>query len=476
MTDRLPKIVPDYSGLVIPPNIAPLNFYIDEEAQDYWASFGSSKSGVSFEVNSKSGEIIIPFNKWKQFLSKNIGDTIIINIYTKNQRKWQKYNTIKNYVSPDSIDSYLVYRNINTGHVLWYNMGIYMRNLSNFEETPILQNDKIDRNCLNCHSFCKNDPDKLVFHIRGSNKGTILRIGNQIKKLNTSTPYTMSAAVYPAWHPGGKLIAFSVNRIFQSFYSYSELIEVYDKASDLIVYDIEKNEITTCPQISTKGNETYPNWSPDGKYLYYCLAPQWNSNIPVDSFRYSLMRISFDEKNRSWGLPETLLDAEKLHKSVTFPRVSPDGKYVLICLSNHGVFSIFFPSSDLYLYSIATGELKKLSVNSDDVDSYHTWSSNGRWVVFSSKRMNKIHTSPFFFHIDENGNTSKPFVLPAEDPHFYETFLRNYNVPELIKRPINISTLELIKTAHEKCQNVEFDKNVNIDALSGATYIQKQKQ
>ncbi|MGC8802932.1 MAG: TolB family protein, partial [Bacteroidales bacterium] len=268
--------------------------------------------------------------------------------------------------------------------------------------------------------------------------------------------------------------AFSVNRIFQSFYGYGdELIEVYDKASDLIVYDIEKNEITTCPQISTKDNETYPNWSPDGKFLYYCRAPQWTSNIPVDSFRYSLMRIAFDEKARSWGTPETILDAEKIQKSVTFPRVSPDGKYILLCLSNHGVFSIFFPSSDLYLYSIATGELKKLPVNSNDVDSYHSWSSNGRWVVFSSKRMNKIHTRPFFFHIDENGTTSKPFVLPAEDPHFYETFLRNYNIPEFIKRPININTLNLIQVAHKKGENVTFDKNVNIDALSGATRIRK---
>ncbi len=474
-TNIYAQIFPDYTNIEFPPNIAPLNFYIQEIGEIYYVEFGN-KNKIYFTIKNKSGEIKIPISKWKKLISENIGDSVYVNIYVKNKERWFKFKTIKNFISPDSIDNYLAYRLINTGHELWNKMGLYIREISSFKEKPILENKLISNNCINCHNFYKNSTDKMIFHVRGSNKGTIIICNNKVKKIDTSTPYTMSAAVYPSWHPNGRIIAFSVNRINQSFHSFGEeLIEVYDKASDLIIYDIVKNEISTCPQISTKGNETYPNWSPDGKYLYYCLAPKWSPEIPVDSFRYSLMRISFNPETREWGKIDTLISADKIKKSVSFPRVSPNGKYILLTLSNHGVFSIFYPSSDLYLFNLEKGELTKMFVNSNHVDSYHCWSSNGKWVVFSSKRMNKIHARPFFFHIDENGNTSKPFVLPAKCPHFYETFLKNYNIPELINQPLSIPSYKLSEKILQKSENVNFDPHVDIDALSGATFIKKKE-
>ena len=126
-------------------------------------------------------------------------------------------------------------------------------------------------------------------------------------------------------------------------------------------------------------------------------------------------------------------------KSVSFPRVSPDGCYLLFTQSDYGNFSIWHPESDLYLLELANGKIHELpSVNSKDVDSFHTWSSSGKWFVFSSKRLDGLWARPFFAHFDPTtGQASKPFLLPQKDPHFYETFTRTYNLPELVKAPVS---------------------------------------
>ncbi len=77
-------------------------------------------------------------------------------------------------------------------------------------------------------------------------------------------------------------------------------------------------------------------------------------------------------------------------------------------------------------------------VNSDDVDSYHSWSSNGKWIVFSSKRMDGLWARPFIAAFNsETGQFGKPFVVPQKDPLYYDDFMKTYNIPELVTGPIN---------------------------------------
>jgi len=473
---RRANIFPDYTQVVIPVNSAPLNFRIKETGDAYYVELISHKKQEKIVVKSNSCLIRIGIKLWHRFLENNNADSVSYNIFVhKKDTGWVKFAPFTNYISSDSIDEYVIYRLIGPVHVLWYEMGIYQRNLSSFKEKPIVLNRLLDHACVNCHNFWNHNAEKMVFHIRGINKGTILSIDNQLKKLETKTKFTMSPAVYPAWHPNGKLIAFSVNRISQSFNNNAtDPIEVLDKASDLIVYDIEKNEITTSEKISRSGRETYPTWTPDGKYLYFCYAPKFDPNIVVDSMRYSLMRIAFDAKTNTWGDPETVIDADIIKKSITFPRFSPDGKYILVTVADHGCFPIFLKSADLYLYDLQNNTFKPLEINSDNVDSYHSWSYNGKWIVFSSKRLDGFNTRLFISHFN-NGNFSKPFVIPQEDPEFYNLFLRNYNVPELVKGEINLSPLSIASVAKKESQQVLFDPNVNIDALSGATKIVKDQ-
>jgi len=86
-----------------------------------------------------------------------------------------------------------------------------------------------------------------------------------------------------------------------------------------------------------------------------------------------------------------------------------------------------------------------MNLNSDLCDSWHSWSSNGRWLVFSSKRGNGLLAKPYFSYFDKDGVAHKPFALPQRDPAFYESCLFTYNVPELVKDRVPVSSSQLAR-------------------------------
>jgi hypothetical protein len=469
------KIFPDYNDITIPYNIAPLNFRIEEKAEKYLVAFSNSAE-QKIILSSSEPVVSIPGGKWKRLLKDSKGKDITIEIYLKkSNQNWSKYSAIKNHISEEEIDNHIVFRQINAGYILWEKMGIYQRNLENFDEKPILLNDRTNRNCMNCHSFGNYDPKKMMIHLRSTPSGTLIYNNGEIKLFNTATKFTMSSGVYPSWHPNGKLIAYSVNKIEQKFHSsVNGTIDVYDKASDIVVYDLEKNRITTTPAISTRRLENLPTWSPKGDYLYYISGPAYDLNAPTSLVKYDLMRIPFNANNNTWGKPDTLLTAAKTGMSISFPEISPDGNFVVFCMADHGYFTVHNSTSDLYIMNLKTLEYSKLPVNSDKVESYHSWSSNGRWLMFISKRFDNLYSLVYFTHIDINGNASKPFILPQEDPDYYSTFTMNYNRPVFVRGEVKISANDLSKAAFEKAIDAQFDPSVDVDALSGATWIEKQ--
>ncbi len=474
--ESTPDIFPGYINTVMPPNIAPLNFRINEPGEKYYVLI-HSENGREIKILSKNNKIVIAEKKWKDLLEKNKGNLIFTEIYIKNAEKgWQKYETIRNTVSSDSIDSYIAFRLINPSYILWEKMGIYQRNIENYTRTPVLLNLTTEKNCMNCHTFCANDPQKMILHLRSNPSGTILYNNGKAVMLNTSTPYTMSSCVYPSWHPEGNIIAFSVNKIKQRFHSAKDrtYLTVIDLASDLVLYDIKSNTITTCPEISTKRLENLPNWSPDGKYLYYISGPEHDKTRNDTLVQYDLMRIYYDAKEGTWGKVDTILTAEETGMSISHPEVSPDGKYLLFCMSEYGYFNIYNPGSDLYIMDLESLNFRKLDINSDYAESFHSWSSNSRWFLFTSKRIDGLNTRVYFSYIDKKGNVYNPVLLPQKDPDFYESFIYNFNRPVFIKGKIDIDSYNLTKTAYSEIVKVNFDPGVDIDALSGATSIKKE--
>jgi len=447
---------PDYTSISIPPNIAPLNFSINETAKQFLVRFHNS-NGTDFIIRSKNSRIEIPQKKWNKLLSTTISQEFYMDVFIKKTQKWEKYNTITNYVTPDSIDKYLVYRLIEPGFENWNKMGIYQRNLENFKETPVMLNSLSDGNCMNCHTFCKNNSNTMMFHMRGEHAGTIIYRNKNLSKINTKTKNTISAGVYPSWHPSGNYIAYSVNNIVQSFHAIpGGKVEVYDTLSDIIVYDINKNIVTSCMTLSDPDRlETFPTWSPDGRYLYFCCARK-QSIDKYEQIRYDLLRIAFVPENCSFGSVDTILHVSDQGKSISFPRISPDGKYLLFCMSDYGNFSIWHSESDLYLLDLTKGKTSHPEINSNNSESFHSWSSTSRWIVFSSRRGDGLYTRPYFSYFDSSGRAHKPFILPQRKPGFYFNFLKSYNLPELITTRVELNPRKLIKVTASVPVNAVF--------------------
>ena len=455
--DRMPEIQPDYSGIALPPNIAPLNFIVNEDGGKFHVELSGEKGSV---IRLESDSLIqIPEKQWKDLLTHNKGDSICIKIYGQNNGKWLKYADIHNYVTYEEIDPYLAYRLIEPLYEIWGQMGIYQRNLESFDEEPIFTNRLTSNQCMNCHSFQSNNPERMMFHMRGPDGGTMFVNGDSVKKVNTKTKETMSVGVYPAWHPNKSIVAYSINDIGQMFHARKAgKVEVLDVCSDLIIYDVDRNKVKQI--VNTRDTlETFPAWSPDGEWLYYCSAaldiPDDVKDVErsfaiteqYDKIRYSVMRRKFNVETLSFGSPDTIISADETGKSASFPRISPDGRWLLVTLSNYGNFSIWHKSSDLYLLNLETGELKKPDgLNSKDVESYHSWSSNGRWIVFSSRRDNGSYTRPYLSYVSKGGNTGKPFVLPQESPEFYDLRYKSFNIPEFITGPVSLPIRKLERT------------------------------
>ena len=454
--DAQPSIYPDYAGVTMPVNMAAPVFQLaDSAATEAFATFASGEATA--EVKGNGCEIAIPLEQWQKLTSAST--TVKVTMMGKKDGKWIEYQPFDIYVSPDSIDAYLTYRLIEPGYESWYSMGLYQRCLENYEQTELISNERTDRNCMNCHSYCNRNPEKMLFHMRAQNGGTYMVDGNSITRLDTKTPNTMSALVYPYWHPSGKYVAFSTNDTHQLFHSTDpNRIEVMDHASDVVIFDTERKEVFTSPTLSSPAPmETFPTFSPDGKTLYFCTADSVKMPEGFNSVKYSLCSVSFDAANGKIGENVDTLYSASQGLSASFPRVSPDGKYMLATMSDYGQFTIWHKDADLYLIDIATKEAKPAAdINSGDVDSYHSWSSNGRWVVLSSRRDDGLYTRPYIAHFNEDGTFDKPFALPQETADFYRLSMKSFNVPEFATGAVKVTPQSITDCAKGSAQSVKF--------------------
>ncbi|MDR2533628.1 MAG: cytochrome C biosynthesis protein [Tannerellaceae bacterium] len=436
--NRLPEIYPDFTNIAVPINIAPVNFRINEPGDRFRVRI-SGVAGRAISMISRRPDVRIGAKAWRKLLEDNAGDTITISVEIGDGNGWRRFEGIRNYVSPDSIDPFMVYRDIAPADGLWNRMGMQQRNLETFEETEIINNYRIEHNCMNCHTFHKNNPARFLFHVRGSRGGTVFYNNGKLGKKAFPVPEVLSHGAYCQWSPNGRLVAFAVNNIRQNYYITGherKMKEVFDLESDIVLYDTDAGNVFTFPQISTEQRENLPAWSAGGETLYFVSAWPHAPNTPNEEALYSLMQAGFDVGEMKLGEPSVLLAAEEVGGSISFPTVSPDGRFMLFCVTDFGYFPVTNKTADIYIMDLKTNEYRRPAINSDESESYMSWSSSGRWFVFSSRRLDGMNSRPFVCHVDELGNISKPFVVPQESPDYYETDHRNFSRPELIKGPI----------------------------------------
>ncbi len=437
-SEDLPPIFPDYTDVFIPANIAPLNFGI-EDATAIQAVI-SDNGTTLLEANGKD-YVKFPPSKWKDLLQRYRGKEISISVsaWSKKNPDGIRYKDFKIYIDGSEIDDYVAYRLIPPGYIGWNKMAIMQRQLSSFSETPIITNNENEGGCINCHNFCKGSPEHYMLHARNKGGGTIIVKDGVMSKRDIA--FGSFKATYPCWHPDGRYIAFSVNDVHQSFYSHcASKIEVFDFSSDLVIYDSKEDRVIEDTRFTdTLHMETFPAFSPDGKTLFFCSAEPHILPYEVDSMHYSVLRVPFDATTGKLGTPvDTVYNARTQGGSASHPRVSPDGKYLLISRADCGTFTIHHPEADLILINLETGDIcKPENINSDSApDSYHSWSSNGKWVAFTSRRTDGRTTDLYFARFNA-GHFSKPFLLPQKNPYKNLQRFFSYNVPEFVTGKVN---------------------------------------
>jgi hypothetical protein len=461
-----PSIFPDNIGITVPANIAPTNFLIQDNAQKHITVLEAGNQ----QVILRGKKVMIPFKKWHTLTRQ--GD-IKVTVYSQTSGQWISYKPFTIFVSPDEIDNYISYRVIPHSFESYQRLSINQRDLTSFKEKVIYANSMVmkdgSRQCINCHYFRDYKTDYMQFHARQYLGGTIFYQDGKLLRLNMNTDSTLAAAVYPSWHPTHDYIAYSTNKTYQIMHTvHPDRIEAFDELSDLILYNIKDNAVSIIEN-SPDRLECHPAWSKDGRTLYYTSAdyPEMKTTnqivIHMDEVKYNLYRKPFDPDTRAWGPTEMFFDAAAIDSSITWPKVSPDGRYILCSISTHGVFPPYQDKSDLFMFDLENGTHRYVTeINSDQAESYHAWSSTGKWVVLSTRREDGIYTRLYLAHFNSDGTFSKPFALPQRDPEFNRKFLFAFNVPEFTIEPVRISARRIASFIRgSKPTQVSFESKIN---------------
>lgn len=458
MADRQPDIYPDYIGVTIPADIAPLDFNVTTAGVDLVDVTVKGSKGGQLHVQGDYADFDI--DKWHALTHQNVGGQLTFTVCTLHDGQWTQYQDFTVDVSPYPLDEWgLTYRRIAPGYEVGGNIGIYQRCLSTFDEYAILQESAVPGRCFNCHTANRTDPRQLTAQIRGEGGGTLIQRDGRQAWLNTKTDSTRAAGSYAYWHPSGRYCAYAANSVHQAFYVGRERrIEVYHQFSHVVVLDTQTNELLLAPQLTDDDLEIFPAFSPDGRTLYYSSSKPCQVPAEYEKVKCSLCAISFDATTGQFGQTvDTLLNARELNKSIVLARPSYDGRWLMYCQADCGNFPVCRNESDLWLMDLQTRQTRPLSeVNSPQSESYHNWSANSRWFVFASKREDGMYTQLYLSSLDDRGRATKPFLLPQRNPRkFYADMMDAYNCPDFTLTRVSFD-------AHEAYRQVFRNERIQV--------------
>ena len=380
-----------------------------------------------------------------------------------------------------------------------------LRNIGETESRTVMGNLPT---CMNCHSFSP-DGKNMGIDVDGprNDKGlyAIVPVSRQMTIANkntirwsafqedlnarTSAPSVKRFGFMSQVSPDGRYVVTTIgspqlgnshdkehpefatglsNRMFSTNYPHLDFTQVfYPMRGILAWYDRVEQQLRPLPGANDPNFvQASAFWSPDGKYLIFSRAPAkdpYPRNAPRPTYandprepqiQYDLYRIPFN--HGLGGKAEAVVGASQNGMSNDFPKVSPDGKWIVFVENKNGL--LMRPDSKLYIVPFAGGKARTLQCNMWRMNSWHTFSPNGRWLAFSSKARS-IYTQLMLTHIDAQGNSS-PAILVENTT----AANRAVNIPEFVNIPeggiekIDPQATEFYSVANEAYELMAEDK------------------
>lgn len=459
-------VFPNYTAddLVLPVNIAPLDFMVSEERLPQAATVrleafaaqtaedGAPAAALDVKLRRKGGrlECRFPVEEWHRCLQQAAGGHVRLGFRNRKGQPLAEAPVLRWQISADAIDPYLVYRLSAYDENPCKYLEAEERCLENFDTRLLMDNRRTGGQCFNCHASAQNDAACMSIHLRGEGGGTLLYQQGGFRKINLPDGFPNLRLAYPAWHPSQRFIAFSSARI--QVYPHTNIYKTQDLIADtlgrLLVYDLESNRLLPAPSDALAAAEhnaryevSFPVWAPDGGRIYFCRAEKTHFTDTlsimenVARFRYHIAAMDFDTATGTFSLPYTVCTDSA--SSLSLPAIDPGGRYLVVTRLPVGSF----PSQN-------GGELALIDLNlrgadglcplldipalaSPDGEKSHQFSANGRWMVFGSKRLNGSTAAVYISHFDREGRFHAPFILPQASGDFYTKQLRTYLFPVL---------------------------------------------
>lgn len=353
--------------------------------------------------------------------------------------------------------------------------------------------------CLNCHSFSKDgktmgidldgpNNDKGLYAIAPVAKHISID-DNKVVQWNTDgSAGKMRVGFMTRISPSGRYavstftgssMAFNQAFYVRNFPTYRFLQVFYPTKGILEWYDRETGRRQPLPGASDpKYVQTGGVWSPDGKWVVFerALAREpYIKDKPLAKYandpnetpiQYDLYRVPFNDGKG--GTPERIVGASENGMSNSFPKVSPDGKWIVFVEAKNG--EVMRPDSQLYIVPFEGGVARRLRANMYPMNSWHSWSPNGKWLVFSSKARGP-YTKMYLTHMDGEGNSSPAILIDNATASN-----RAVNLPEFVNmngvgiEDIQIPAIKIYRLL-EKALNLEDQKD-----YAGALTVMRQAE